>query len=286
MGRKGGGHMSLTPQRINELDELCREFRIDVLDTIHQVQSGHTGGSFSVCEILTVIYLECADVTPEWKENRDRVILSKGHAAPMLYRVLAEKGFFPKEELKTLRQPGSRLQGHPCAGKTPGVELTTGMLGLGLSAAVGMAVAEHLRQSGAEIFCVLGDGELNEGTIWEAAMSAVKFQCDNLIAVLDWNKVQLDGVTETVMPMRHMAERWESFGWNVFECDGHRVSEIYDCIQAAKGRKNGKPSIVLANTVKGKGVSFMEGTNKYHGKAITDEEYVAAMKELRCCQNA
>ena len=274
--------MKLSEKRAAELEALCRRFRIDVLGAIHGAQSGHTGGSFSVCEILTVLYMECANISPEnqHEDGRDRVILSKGHAAPMLYRVLAEKGFFPVSELSTLRRAGSRLQGHPCAGKTPGVELSTGMLGLGLSAAVGMALAERLKGSGARIFAVLGDGEINEGTVWEAAMSAAKFRCGELVAILDWNKVQLDGRTEDVMPMPDMADRWRSFGWNVYECDGHDVERLYECIEAAKSERNGRPGIVLANTVKGKGVSFMEGTNKYHGKAITDGEFAAAMKEL------
>lgn len=274
--------MSLSEKRAAELESLCRQFRMDVLTAIHAAQSGHTGGSFSVCEILTVLYMECADISPEnlHDEGRDRVILSKGHAAPMLYRVLAEKGFFPKEELSTLRRPGSRLQGHPCAGRTPGVELSTGMLGLGLSAAVGMALAGRLSGRSYRVFAVLGDGEINEGTVWEAAMSAAKFKCSELVAVLDWNKVQLDGRTDEVMPMPDMADRWRSFGWNVFECDGHDVRALYECIEAAKAADNGRPGIVLANTVKGKGVSFMEGTNKYHGKAITDAEFAAAMREL------
>ena len=160
------------------------------------------------------------------------------------------------------------------------MELSTGMLGLGLSAAVGMALAERLSGRSYRVFAVLGDGEINEGTVWEAAMSAAKFKCSELVAVLDWNKVQLDGRTDEVMPMPDMADRWRSFGWNVFECDGHDVRALYECIEAAKAADNGRPGIVLANTVKGKGVSFMEGTNKYHGKAITDAEFAAAMREL------
>jgi len=279
--------MQLSIKRIDELEKLCRTFRIDVLNTLYNVQTGHIGGSFSACEILVTLYMECANITVENQNapDRDRIILSKGHGAPMLYRCLSEKGFFPKEELATLRQPGSRLQGHPCSRKTPGVELSTGPLGLGLSAGVGMACANRLLKNEAYTFVVLGDGEINEGTIWEAAMSAAKFSCDNLIAVLDWNKVQLDGIAENVMPMHHMAERWESFGWNVYTCDGHSVVALYDSIENAKKTKNGKPSIVLAHTTKGKGVSFMEGTNKYHGKAISDEEYKLAMEELRGAKN-
>lgn len=272
----------LSDERVKELEALCRQFRIEVLSLIHEVQSGHTGGSFSECEILTLLYMEIANISVEnqYEDSRDRIVLSKGHGAPMLYRCLAEKGFFPKEELHTLRQPGSRLQGHPCSKKTPGVELSTGPLGIGLSAGTGMACANQLMGNDAYVYVVMGDGELNEGTIWEGAMSAAKFGCDHLIGIVDWNKVQLDGMAEDVMPMHHMEERWKSFGWNVFRCDGHDIRSLYAAIEGAKEMHNKKPSVVLADTVKGKGVSFMEGTNKYHGKAITDEEFVKAMKEL------
>lgn len=274
--------MKLAVERVKELERLCREFRKDILTVLHEVQTGHAGGSLSECEILTVLYMECANISVEnqHEEDRDRIILSKGHGAPMLYRCLCEKGFFPKEEMHTLRQLGSRLQGHPCSRKTPGVELSTGPLGIGLSAAVGMSCANQLMGNNAYVYVIMGDGELNEGTIWEAAMSAVKYKCDHLIGILDWNKVQLDGVAETVMPMHHMEERWKSFGWNVWRCNGHSVAELYETIETAKATKNGKPCMILADTVKGKGVSFMEGTNKYHGKAISDEEFAAAMKEL------
>ncbi len=274
--------MRLREERVKELEELCRQFRKDVLTVLHEVQTGHAGGSLSECEILTLLYMECANISKENQEaaDRDRIVLSKGHGAPMLYRCLAEKGFFPKEELSTLRQPGSRLQGHPCSQKTPGVELSTGPLGIGLSASVGMACANRLQGNGAYVYTVLGDGELNEGTVWEAAMSAAKFHCDHLIAIVDWNKVQLDGKAEDIMPMHHMEERWKAFGWNVWRCNGHSIAELYEAICEAKDRKNGKPNVILADTVKGKGVSFMEGTNAYHGKAISDEEYAKAMKEL------
>lgn len=274
--------MRLSDERIKELEALCRQFRRDVLTLLHEVQTGHAGGSLSECEILTLLYMECANISVENQEasDRDRIVLSKGHGAPMLYRCLAEKGFFPKEELHTLRQPGSRLQGHPCSRKTPGVELSTGPLGIGLSASVGMACSNRLLGNDAYVYTVLGDGELNEGTVWEAAMSAVKFRCDHLIAIVDWNKVQLDGAAEAIMPMCHMEERWKAFGWNVWRCDGHSVPDLYEAIQEARNRKNGKPCVILADTVKGKGVSFMEGTNVYHGKAISHEEYAKAMKEL------
>lgn len=281
--QKGEGRMrALSENRIKELEELCRKFRMDLVTLLHEVQTGHAGGSLSECEILTVLYMECANISPENQKapDRDRIVLSKGHGAPMLYRCLCEKGFFPEEELHTLRQPGSRLQGHPCSEKTPGVELSTGPLGIGLSASVGMACANRLMGNQAHVFTVLGDGELNEGTVWEAAMSAAKYKCDHLIAIVDWNKVQLDGAAEDIMPMHNMEERWDSFGWNVIRCNGHSVSELYEAIERAKEEKDGKPWVILADTIKGKGVSFMEGTNKYHGKAISDEEYEKAKKEL------
>lgn len=274
--------MRLSEKRIKELEGLCRQFRRDVLTILHEVRTGHAGGSLSECEILTLLYMECANISIENREleDRDKIVLSKGHGAPMLYRCLAEKGFIPKEELYTLRQSDSRLQGHPCSVKTPGVELSTGPLGIGLSAAVGMACSGRLLENDAYVFIVLGDGELNEGTIWEAAMSAVKFRCDHLIAIVDWNKVQLDGTTEEIMPMHRMEERWRAFGWNVWRCDGHSIPDLYEAVEAAKSKKNGKPCIILADTIKGKGVSFMEGSNVYHGKIISDKEYAKAMKEL------
>lgn len=272
----------LSENRVKELETLCRQFRIDILTLLHKIQTGHIGGSFSECEILVLLYMECANISVENQHasDRDRIVLSKGHGAPMLYRCLCEKGFFPVEEMDTLRQPGSRLQGHPCSRKTPGVELSTGPLGLGLSASVGMACANQLNRNEAYVFTVMGDGELNEGTVWEAAMSAVKYKCEHLIAIVDWNKVQLDGETERIMPMADMEGRWSAFGWNVFRCDGHSIRELYAAIEAAKAKQNGRPCVILADTIKGKGVSFMEGSNKYHGKVISDEEYTAAMKEL------
>lgn len=280
--------MSLTKDRVMELETLCRRFRTDTIALLHRLQTGHAGGSLSVCEILTVLYMECANISVDKRcaPDRDRVVLSKGHAAPMLYRCLSEKGFFPLEELETLRQPGSRLQGHPSMGKTPGVELSTGPLGLGLSAGVGMACANRLQGNGACVFVVLGDGELDEGTVWEAAMAAAKFRCDRLIAIVDWNKVQLDGMTRDVMPMGDLRGKWSTFGWNVLECDGHDIAQLYDAIQTAKGLADGKPCVILANTVKGKGVSFMENTNLYHGKAIDDDEFSRAMLELEGAENA
>jgi len=273
--------MQPTQQRTEELNALCKKFRTDLIELLYRIQTGHPGGSLSVCEILTVLYFETANVdpkNPDWEE-RDRIVLTKGHAAPMLYRVLAEKGFFPVEEMATLRQLNSRLQGHPCAGKTPGVELSTGPLGIGLSASVGMALSLRLSKSPSTVYAVLGDGELNEGTVWEACMSASKYKLDNLIAIVDHNGVQLDGTGDEIMPMLDLGAKFSAFGFAVLHCDGHDVAALADTIEKAKGVK-GMPTVIIAKTVKGKGVSFMEGKNTWHGKPIAKEEYALAMREL------
>lgn len=274
--------MRLTTERKTALDRLCGEFRVTLIERLYAAKTGHPGGSLSVCEILTSLYFEKAKIdpkNPKWEE-RDRILLTKGHAAPMLYIVLAEKGFFPKEELTTLRQLDTRLQGHPSSKLTPGVELSSGPLGIGLSAACGMAMALKLDNNPATVYAIMGDGEINEGTTWEACMSAAKFKLDNLIAILDRNHVQLDGTCEEIMPMPNLEERFKSFGFAVFHCDGHDVAALCDAIDSCKTVK-GRPSIILAETVKGKGVSYMEGKNTYHGKVLTDEEFTAAMAELR-----
>lgn len=271
----------LNADRKMELDKKCLQFRNDLIDLLHSIQTGHPGGSLSCTEILTTLYFDCMDIDPQnpKKEGRDRLILSKGHGAPMLYLVLAELGYFPKEDLKTLRQTGSYLQGHPCVHKTPGVELSTGPLGLGLGAGIGMALGERLKGSNAYIYVVLGDGEIQEGAIWEAAMAGSKFKTTHCIAVLDNNGVQLDGTNEEIMPMGDIGAKWAAFGWNVIHCDGHNVMEIKGAVEAAKKEKE-KPSILICKTVKGKGVSFMEGKSAWHGKAIGQEEYAQAKAEL------
>lgn len=273
--------MKLSPERKAQLACLANQFRKDVLTILHSIQTGHPGGSLSVCEILTALYFEKAAVDasrPNWPE-RDRIVLCKGHAAPMLYRVLAEKGFFPPEEMKTLRQLNSRLQGHPSAKDTPGVELSTGPLGIGLSASVGMALGLRLSKINSTVFAILGDGELDEGTVWEAAMSAAKFKVDNLIAIVDWNGVQLDGTNSQIMPLGDLNTKFGAFGWSVLECDGHDIASICNAIDRAKV-SDGLPKVILAHTIKGKGVSFMEGQNAWHGKPISDQEFEQAMSEL------
>ena len=271
--------MALSDERYAELNELCRRFRIDVLTAIHAAQSGHPGGSLSCCEILTYLYQEHMNIDANDAHNpdRDRLVLSKGHAAPMLYRNLAEKGFFPVSEMATLRRMGG-LAGHPNM-HTPGVEMPGGPLGQGFPAAQGMAMALKLNNSPAKVYAVLGDGELNEGVIWETAMSAAKFKLDNLIAIVDYNKVQLDGTTDDIMPLGDLAAKWEAFGWTVLECDGHDLEALDFCVSVADGAVVA-PTVIIANTIKGKGVSFMEGKNTWHGKAIDDESFAKAMEEL------
>ncbi len=272
--------MSLSSQRVAELNELCRKFRVDVLTAIYGAQSGHPGGSLSVCEILTLLYQERMNVSADKPQDpdRDRLVLSKGHACPMLYRNLIEKGFLPADSMSSLRVINSELQGHPSV-HTPGIDMPAGPLGLGLSAAQGMAMGLRLSGSNARVYAVLGDGELNEGCVWEAAMSAPKFAVSNLTAIVDWNHVQLDGTNDEVMPLGDLASKWRSFGWNVIECSGHDIAALDAALDAAEAYKDG-PSVIIADTVKGKGVSFMEGQAGWHGKAIDDDSYAKAMAEL------
>lgn len=271
----------MTEERKKELEGKCSQFRNALIDLLHSIQTGHPGGSLSSTEILTILYFDIMNIDPKnpSMEGRDRLILSKGHAAPMLYLIMAELGYFPKEELKTLRQLNSRLQGHPCVHKLPGIELSSGPLGLGLGAGVGMALGERLKKSDAYIYVLLGDGECEEGAVWEAAMAASKFKTTHCIAILDNNGVQLDGTLEEIMPMGDCGAKWEAFGWNVLHCDGHDVAAIEAAVEAAK-KETEKPSIIICKTVKGKGVSFMEGKNTWHGKPIGDEDYRQAKKEL------
>ncbi len=269
--------MSISAARAEELKALCRRFRVDVLTAIHGIQSGHPGGSLSVCEILTLLMQERMRFSGGELE-RDRLVLSKGHAAPMLYRNLVEKGVLPADSMGTLRRIDSLLQGHPSI-HTPGVDMPAGPLGLGLSAAQGMALALRMQGSKARVWAVLGDGELDEGCIWEAAMSAPKFKVSNLCAIVDWNGVQLDGTNDEVMPLGDLAAKWRAFGWNVIECDGHDLLALDAAMDAAEAYTDG-PSVILAHTVKGKGVSFMEGKAAWHGKAIDDESFAKAIEEL------
>ena len=257
------------------------KIRMDAVTGVFHAKSGHPGGSLSAADLLAYLYFKEMKVNPENPSDpdRDRFVLSKGHCCPGLYGALAERGFFSPEEMKTLRHIGSMLQGHPNMNDTPGVDMSTGSLGQGISAACGMAMAAKLDGKAYRVYSILGDGEINEGTVWEACMSASKYKVDNLCAVLDWNGVQLDGTAEDIMPMGDIKAKFDSFGFHCIECDGHDVEALYNAFEEAKTVK-GKPTIVLAHTVKGKGVSFMEGKNTWHGKAIGDEEFAKAMEEL------
>lgn len=255
--------------------------RRHILTMIHAARSGHPGGSLSAADFVTALYfyfMRVDPANPNWTD-RDRFILSKGHACPVWYACLAERGFFSVEELMTLREINSRLQGHPDMKKTPGVDITTGSLGQGLSAGVGMALGLKMDRRDARVYVVLGDGELNEGQVWEAAMAAAKFKIDNLTAIVDYNNLQLDGHCHEVMPIEPLADKWHSFNWDVQEIDGHNMIEIIESIEKAQAIKD-KPSIIIAHTVKGKGVSYMEGECDWHGKAPDEREFAEAMTQL------
>ncbi|KYZ77952.1 transketolase [Anaerosporomusa subterranea] len=273
--------MTLSAARIDFLNEKCHQFRVALIKLLYQIQTGHPGGSLSAVEILTALYYEKLNIQPDNPAypDRDRFVLGKGHAAPMLYLILAEKGYFSKTEMNTLRQINSRLQGHPCAKMTPGVDLSSGPLGLGISAAVGMAAATKLDNKNLYTYVLMGDGEIQEGIVWEAAMAASKFKLDNLIGIIDCNGVQLDGTVEEIMPLGNLADKWKSFGWRVIETDGHDIQAVSTAIDQAKA-VTGQPTMIIAKTVKGKGVSFMEGKNTWHGKPINEQEYSAALREL------
>lgn len=266
---------------VAQINEICTNMRIELIKLLHRIQTGHPGGSLSVCEILGALYFNVANVNPKNPKdaNRDRIVLTKGHAAPMLYLMLAEKGFFAKEDLKYLRQTGSHLQGHPSSFKTPGVEISTGPLGIGLSAAIGIALTLKMNRSRSRVYAIMGDGELNEGTVWEAMMSMAKFKVDNLVTIVDYNGVQLDGSSDDIMPLGSLRAKFEAFGLEVFECDGHDVASIIDAVNMAN-EVAGKPSIVLAKTIKGKGISFMEGQHTWHGAPIDDKHLDIALRDL------
>lgn len=266
---------------VQRLAGRARELRRTVLDMVYGIQSGHLGGSFSAAEILVTLYeheLRLDPANPAWPD-RDRFVLAKGHAAPALYVELAERGFFPKETLATFRRIDSILQGHPDMKKTPGVEMSTGSLGQGLSAAIGMALAARLDGRTHRIWALLGDGELDEGQVWEAAAFAAAHRLDNLTAIVDWNRVQLDGTTDEILPLGDLAAKWRAFGWNVLECDGHDVAALLEAYAVAKAER-GRPTVILAHTVKGKGVSFMEGEAAWHGAPPNAEQYERAKAEL------
>ncbi|MGI6649185.1 MAG: transketolase [Bacillota bacterium] len=263
------------------LREKARLIRRHIIRMIGEAGSGHPGGSLSAADLVTALYfqeLRLAPENPAWPE-RDRFILSKGHAAPVLYAALAERGFFPVEELLTLRKLGARLQGHPDLRKVPGVEMSTGSLGQGLSAANGLALAGRLDQRNYRVYVLIGDGESEEGQIWEAAMLAAHYRLDNLVAILDYNGLQIDGPVKEVMCPEPVAGRWQAFGWAVQEIDGHDFLQILGAFEQAR-RTKGQPSLIVAHTIKGKGVSFMENQVGWHGTAPNQEQVAQALAEL------
>lgn len=264
-----------------QLADKAKQIRRHIIEMITEAKSGHPGGSLSAVEILTALYFQEMRVdpaNPAWPD-RDRFVLSKGHAAPVLYATLAERGFFPVEELLTLRKINSRLQGHPDMKKVPGVDMSTGSLGQGISTAIGMALAGQLDHKDYRVFAVLGDGESQEGQVWEAAMAAGHYHLDNLIAFYDHNGLQIDGPCETVMSVEPVADKFRAFGWNVLEIDGHSFSQIFAALEKAKTSR-GKPTLIVARTVKGKGVSFMENEVGWHGAPPSREQAEQALAEL------
>lgn len=270
------------PEQFDLLADRARLIRRDIVSMVHRANSGHVGGSLSATDLLVALYyvvMRHDPKNPKWAE-RDRFVLSKGHCTPVLYAVLADCGYFPASDLLTFRRPGSHLQGHPYAPKTPGVDASTGTLGIGLSTACGLALAAKLRGAKHNVFVLCGDGEQQEGQIWEAAMFANKYHLDNLIAFTDRNRLQTDGNTEDVMPLDPLPEKWRSFGWNSWEIDGHDFKAIVGAVARAR-EQSGNPTMIVANTTKGRGVSFMENAAEWHGTPPTLEQCNRALLELQ-----
>lgn len=268
---------------VDELQNIANKMRLDVIEMTTEAGSGHPGGSLSAADLMAALYFRVMNIDPAdpYKDDRDRFILSKGHAAPILYAALAERGYFPVEELKTLRKLGTRLQGHPAYRDVPGVEVSTGSLGQGLSIACGIALAGKMDKKDYKTYCLLGDGELQEGQNWEAAMLARAYGLNNLIAIVDRNRLQISGNTEEVMGLDPLPEKFKAFGWNVVgPIDGHHIRQILDALdKAARSKKS--PTVIILNTVKGKGVSFMENNAGFHGKSCNPEEHAKAVEELK-----
>lgn len=275
--------MSSGVQRPNKEDlrRTANTIRKMVLKMVHKAQSGHLGGSFSAVEIITALYFSEMQIDPKnpfWTD-RDRFVPSKGHCAPAIYAALALRGVISPESLDDLRQTGCFLQGHPCMKSVPGIDISTGSLGHGLSIGLGMALGARLKKQNFHVYVLLGDGELDEGQNWEAAMAASKYGLTNLTAIVDRNRVQLDGPTEDIMPLEPLTEKWKAFNWFVLTVDGHDVRAIVDAVRCARAEKNA-PAVIIANTTKGKGVSFMEDSHLWHGRPPTREEFERAMIEL------
>lgn len=263
------------------LEQAALRVRRDILEMVYRAQSGHVGGSLGATEILVALYRHLMRhdlLRPEWPE-RDRFVLSKGHCTPVYYATLADCGYFPRKDLWTFRRPGSHLQGHPYAPKTPGVDVSTGTLGLGISTGAGMALAAKLRGADHRIFVLCGDGEVQEGQVWEAAMFANKYRLGNLVVFLDRNYLQTDGNSEQIMPLDPLAPKWQAFGWRTLEIDGHSFPEIIAAAESAAAHPE-QPTMIIARTVKGKGVPFMEGEVAWHGTPPNEEQYERAIAAL------
>jgi transketolase len=275
----------VSPSLVAELAAKALDIRFNIIDMVHHAQSGHISSGLGSADIMATLFFETLrlDPTNPGMEDRDRFVLSKGHSCPVLYTSLALRGFFPMAELKTLRQMGSRLQGHPVAGTVPGIEATTGSLGMGASQALGMALEARMLHKDYTIWALLGDGEINEGIVWEAAAAAAKYKLGNLVFIVDNNGLQTDGECEAVMPMEPIDRKFEAFNWKVFKIDGHDIGQIVTTLRAARDYRAG-PVCVIAKTTKGKGVGFMENTTEWHAKAPNDEQYARAVAELRGVQ--
>lgn len=270
------------PMSIADLERMAATIRCDIIEMITTAQAGHPGGSLSATDVVTALYFRVMRLdpqNPEWPD-RDRFILSKGHACPVWYAALAERGYFDKAHLGTLRRLNSILQGHPDMRKTPGIDMTAGSLGQGLSVGLGMALSGKLRKKDYHVWVVIGDGETQEGSIWEAAMAAANWQVDNLTAILDRNGLQNDTYVADIQPLEPLADKWRAFGWHVIEIDGHDMAQVVEALETAKTIK-GQPTLILAHTIKGKGVSFMENVPEWHGKAPCIEEAECALDEIR-----
>lgn len=267
--------------QVEELEKMAKQVRKGIIEAVYSNKSGHPGGSLSIADILTVLYFKEMNINvknPNWEE-RDRLVLSKGHCSPALYSCLANRGYFLVEDLKSFRNINSYLQGHPDKNKVPGVDMTTGSLGQGLSSANGMAIAGKMDKKSYRVYCVLGDGEIEEGQVWEAAMASCKYKLDNLCVIVDNNNLQIDGTIEEVMSSYPIDDKFKSFGFEIIKIDGHDVEEIINALEVAKNVK-GKPTCIIAKTIKGKGISFMENQVGWHGKAPNEEQYKQALKEL------
>ena len=267
---------------IDKLKNISKSVRRNIIEEVYGANSGHPGSSLSCVEILTVLYFNQMNINPEEPrmENRDKLVLSKGHASPALYAVLAQRGYFDAEELKEFRKLGSRLQGHPDLKKLPGVDMSAGSLGQGLSSACGMAMANKLNKNNDRVYCILGDGEIEEGQIWEAAMTASHYKLDNLCVIIDNNNLQIDGKIEDVINPYPIDRKFESFGFEVLKCDGHDEQDLINVFETAKTIKN-QPTVIITKTVKGKGVSYMENKAEWHGKAPNEDQYKSALEELK-----